>query len=321
MNATRYKLVFQGEIAPGHQIEEVRKRIANLYNVPVTKCDYMFTGKVVIIKDNLDYATAVNYKNTFEKAGACCNIEETGQIQANMSLETGTPPTHGKQEIESHSGIPFDDSPTSTHRRESQASSHKPQPPNSTNRVGNKGPNSQRSHGLRRQEAKAVPVSEPNIRDIPSKIQELLHESEQILYASRPSQNALTIGMIVNGIIYGIIGLSLYVVGIIVVLPIALLVTYYSWKNKYYIITDSRTIVSQGIFNVATKIINNKNIQIISINTGIIDRWLHLNSIQLSTAGQGGGASGILSYFPGLSKGSVTLKQVVVKDVIKHYYQ
>lgn len=157
--------------------------------------------------------------------------------------------------------------------------------------------------------------------DIPRKITELLHDSEQILYASNPSRNALTISMIVNGIIYGILGLCFYLVGIIIVLPIALLITYYSWKNKYYVITDSRTIVAQGIFNVAVKIINNKNIQIISINTGFVDHWLELNSIELSTAGQGGGSAGILSFFPGMSKGSVTLKQVTTKEVVKHYYQ
>ena len=84
--------------------------------------------------------------------------------------------------------------------------------------------------------------------DIPTKIKELLHANEQVLYASNPSRNALTLSMIVNGIVYGIIGLSLYLVGIFIVLPIALVATYYSWKNKYYVITDSRTIVAQGLF-------------------------------------------------------------------------
>ncbi len=163
-------------------------------------------------------------------------------------------------------------------------------------------------------------VSCSNTSDIPTKIKELINKNEQILYASNPSRNALIISMIVNGIIYGIVGLSLYMVGIIIVLPIALFATYYSWKNKYYVITDSRTIVAQGIFNVAIKIINNRNIQIVSINTGIIDRWLKLNSIELSTAGQGGGSAGLFSFFPGMSKGSVTLKQVITKEVIKHYY-
>ncbi len=157
--------------------------------------------------------------------------------------------------------------------------------------------------------------------EVPEKVKELLHENEQVLYASRPSQNALNISMIANGIIWGIIGLAMSIVGIVVTLPVALLVTYYSWKNKYYLITDSRTIVARGIFNIAIKIINNANIQIVSINTGIVDRWLNLNSIELSTAGQGGGAVGVLSSFPGMSTGSVTLNQVVVKDVIKNYYK
>jgi len=157
-----------------------------------------------------------------------------------------------------------------------------------------------------------------DINEMPTKVKELLHEDEKILYASRPSENALKISMIVNGIVWGAIGLSLFY-GVIIVLPVALLCTYYSWKNKYYVITDTRTIVAQGVFNIAIKIINNKNIQIVCINTGVVDRWLNLNSVELSTAGQGGGSAGVLSSF-GLSKGSVTLKQVVVKDVVKNYY-
>ena len=90
------------------------------------------------------------------------------------------------------------------------------------------------------------------------------------------------------------------------------------WKNRYYVITNRRTIVSQGIFNIAIKIILNHNIQLISINTGIIDRMLNLNSVEFSSAAQGGSGN-IMSSFSGLSKGSVTMKWVKVEDVIKYY--
>ena len=161
---------------------------------------------------------------------------------------------------------------------------------------------------------------------IPIRLNELLNENENVLYSSRPSKSALIIKMILSGIMafvfsgglifeLGIYGLLIF----FFILAILLTVTYYKWKNTYYVITNTRTLVSQGVFNIVIKVIKNKNVQIISINTGIIDRWLKLNSIQISTAGQGGGSAGILSFIPGLSTGSVTLQQVITRDILKHY--
>ena len=159
---------------------------------------------------------------------------------------------------------------------------------------------------------------------LPDRINSLLHQDEKILYASRPSLSSCIAVMLfslignlpIMGALFaagGLIAMS----GTIITVAISLTICYYSWKNKYYVITDSRTIISQGIFNVAIKIILNSNVQLISINTGIIDRYLKLNSIELATSAQGGGAS----FFPGMKKGCVTLKYVDVKGVIKNYAQ
>jgi membrane protein YdbS with pleckstrin-like domain len=174
---------------------------------------------------------------------------------------------------------------------------------------------------------------------LPEKIRSFIHDNEDVLYASRPSKNALVISIVVCILVYalpailfalfmmqfaswlGIPRFPIALVALIIGFGIPIYVTYLSWKNTYYVITSGRTIVMKGIFNIATKIILNDNIQLISINTGIIDRWLDLNTIELSTAAQGGGMSGIFSFFPGMSKGCVTLNQVVVEDVIKHYAQ
>ena len=107
-------------------------------------------------------------------------------------------------------------------------------------------------------------------------------------------------------------------IGFFVTLVLFLIVTYYSWKNRYYIITADRTITSQGIFNVGITILFNRHIQLIAINTGIIDRFLGLNSIEISTAAQGG-KGGVLAQFPGLLKGSCQFKSVNVKEVIGCY--
>ncbi len=71
----RYKVVFSGEIAPGQNIEQVKSKVAALYKVPVEKCEGMFTGRLVTIKDNVDYQTAQKYKNAFDRTGAICRIE------------------------------------------------------------------------------------------------------------------------------------------------------------------------------------------------------------------------------------------------------
>ena len=129
-----------------------------------------------------------------------------------------------------------------------------------------------------------------------------------MIYASRPEKNALIIQLVLGGLVSL---LSLFLIPI--VLPIVLMCIYFSWKNQYYLITAERTIISQGIFNVGIKTIFNRHIIMISINTGTVDRYLGLNSIQLATAAQSGGAGF------GLAKGCVELKYVRVGDVLKCY--
>lgn len=72
----RYKVVFSGEIAPGQDIDAVKAKVAALYKVSVEQCEYMFSGRSVTIKGDLDYQTAQKYKNVFEQTGAICRIEE-----------------------------------------------------------------------------------------------------------------------------------------------------------------------------------------------------------------------------------------------------
>lgn len=159
---------------------------------------------------------------------------------------------------------------------------------------------------------------------IPDRFRRYIQDGETVLYASNPSENARILSMIFAGFAPGV-SLFLFVlgamlardymtlfVGLITGLPVVLFFVYLAhlhWKHRYYIITSSRTIVSQGIFNVAVRIVFNQNIQMISVNTGLIDRWLDLNTVELSTAGSGGGAS-IFAFFPGMASGNVQLRWV-----------
>ena len=165
------------------------------------------------------------------------------------------------------------------------------------------------------------------ISQIPLRLKELINPAEEILYSSRPSKSSLILKVILSFLSSAILAFpvlqtgsgSIFIITFLLLSAIGAIIVYFNWKNTYYIITDSKTFVMSGVFNVYIKIIRNELIQIISINTGMIDRWLKLNSVQLSTAGQGGGSSGIFAFVPGLTSGSVTLKQVISRDIIKHY--
>ncbi|QDS88037.1 Bacterial membrane flanked domain protein [Rosistilla ulvae] len=159
---------------------------------------------------------------------------------------------------------------------------------------------------------------------IPPRFRDYIQNGETILYASNPSVSAKILSMIVASAVPGIpmlctsmmlIASGAMVPGIVMTfisaffMSLLAFIAYLNWKHRFYIITDSRTIVSQGIFNIAVKIIFNQNIQMIAVNTGVVDRWINLNSVQLSTSGSGGGIP-IFAAFPGMSPGNVQLRWI-----------
>lgn len=71
----RYKVVFSGELATGQDLQKVKTRVAALYKVPVERCEHLFSGRTLTIKDNLDRQTAQKYQRLFNQTGAVCHIE------------------------------------------------------------------------------------------------------------------------------------------------------------------------------------------------------------------------------------------------------
>jgi len=69
-----YSIVFEGRIAPGARPQEVKRKLADLYQVEVAGIERLFSGRAVIVKKNLDPETARRKKATFEQTGALCRI-------------------------------------------------------------------------------------------------------------------------------------------------------------------------------------------------------------------------------------------------------
>ena len=88
-----YRVVFEGKILEGNQVQEVKRALAKLYNGREDQIERFFSGKRLAVKKDVDYETAMKYVKAFERAGAICRVEEiethTGQEQP-LKLEKET---------------------------------------------------------------------------------------------------------------------------------------------------------------------------------------------------------------------------------------
>lgn len=94
MSARRYKVVFSGEILIGRDLGEVKRNLAALYKMEVSRIEKLFSGKPVIVKKDIDHVTALQYAAAFEQAGAHCQVRAIGGSEATVPSE----PTSGSPE-------------------------------------------------------------------------------------------------------------------------------------------------------------------------------------------------------------------------------
>jgi uncharacterized protein YbjQ (UPF0145 family) len=81
-----YNIIFSGKTVPGKNLSEIRERLMELLKTNEKGIDRFFSGKPIVIRENLDFENAERVKLTFEKAGAICTLEPV-----NVSNEK-TPP-------------------------------------------------------------------------------------------------------------------------------------------------------------------------------------------------------------------------------------
>lgn len=84
----RYRILFDGTIAAGHDMEQVKKNISDLFKLNSRRTAWLFSGGVKTIKKDLNEQTALRYKRAIEHAGAICTIEEIAQEAHQNPLQT-----------------------------------------------------------------------------------------------------------------------------------------------------------------------------------------------------------------------------------------
>jgi hypothetical protein len=74
MSDQLFEVAFSGQISEGADLEEVKARVCKMFNADEAKLAQLFSGKRIVIKKNIDQATAAKYKTALNRAGAECEI-------------------------------------------------------------------------------------------------------------------------------------------------------------------------------------------------------------------------------------------------------
>ena len=139
-------------------------------------------------------------------------------------------------------------------------------------------------------------------REVPEHIKELLCRNEMILYVGRSSEVMMRFSTFLLPLLLFLISLiPTFVIAVnasgsakLVSLFFSILAGGFalairvlgvlSWKNNIYLITSSRLIARRGIFNRTLRTMPTVNVQMANINSGIIDRWLGLNTVVFASS-------------------------------------
>jgi hypothetical protein len=74
MSDQLYEVAFSGQISEGADLDDVKAKVAKMFNADDAKLALLFSGKRVVIKKNIDQATAAKYQSALGRADAQCEI-------------------------------------------------------------------------------------------------------------------------------------------------------------------------------------------------------------------------------------------------------
>jgi hypothetical protein len=104
-----YEIVFSGQLVPGAQLDRVQANLAKLFQADAQRIALLFSGRRLVLKNNLDQAGAEKYRSTLERAGAQVQVVEmAGQAAA----EPEPAPAPAQVEVEEVELAPPPDEPS-----------------------------------------------------------------------------------------------------------------------------------------------------------------------------------------------------------------
>jgi len=87
MSDELFEVAFSGQIVDGADLQQVKAKVGAMFKADETKLAHLFSGKRMVIKKNIDQATANKYKMALTKAGAVCEIKSLSATVENISTQ------------------------------------------------------------------------------------------------------------------------------------------------------------------------------------------------------------------------------------------
>lgn len=75
MSDELYEVAFSGQVSDAADMDNVKARVGKMFNADDAKIAQLFSGRRVVIKKNIDQATANKYQGAFTKAGAIAEVK------------------------------------------------------------------------------------------------------------------------------------------------------------------------------------------------------------------------------------------------------
>lgn len=109
MSDKTYEVVFRGRVLRGHEVADVKTKLASLFKVNEATAEKLFSGKRVTVKKGLDEATARKYRDVLRQAGANASIVTVSADSTDVSStakDQGVPAGPQPQDVQ---GSPADE--------------------------------------------------------------------------------------------------------------------------------------------------------------------------------------------------------------------
>ncbi|MEH6543525.1 MAG: hypothetical protein V7721_06240 [Porticoccaceae bacterium] len=124
----QYDVYFRGDIAPGHQMVEVRQRLQALFKLDDARAAKLFSGRPLAIRRDLDKVSAEQYRDSLLKAGALVELRSSASGEVLAASSPVAPPVETPSIGSGFSGSDLNDSELSGSDLNAGAAEPKPEP-------------------------------------------------------------------------------------------------------------------------------------------------------------------------------------------------
>ncbi|HEX19428.1 MAG TPA: hypothetical protein ENG78_01170, partial [Acidiferrobacteraceae bacterium] len=82
MSEENYKIIFEGRLVEGRDVDDVKQQLARLFKTDAAQIEQLFNSAPAILKSGLDFSTAAKYEAALKKAGVLCRIKTVDMLAA-----------------------------------------------------------------------------------------------------------------------------------------------------------------------------------------------------------------------------------------------